>query len=265
VRIRILNFILFIPFLLCSISLWAQPNISYTPTSNIYTAGTAITTITPGNSGGAVATIAYAAQTNFATVTDPYSVATDASGNVFAINGTSGALYKFNSAGTGGTINTAVLNSPAGVVVDNSGNVWVTDFTGGASDAVYEFSATGTLLNTITGFSSPYGIAVDGSNNIFVANSGTSSIIKIAAGTTTKSNYITGMASAPYGITFDPSGNMFISENNANAIVKVAAGGTTVSAFFSTSLSGPRHLAADNAGNIYVSDYGNSSLPPRVV
>ena len=237
----------------------AQPIISYTPTSNIYTAGTAITTITPGNSGGAVAGISYGTQLNFATVTDPYSVATDASGNVFAINGTSGALYKFNSSGTGGTINTTTLNSPAGVAVDGLGNVWVTDFVGG-SDVVYKFSSTGTLLATITGFSSPYGIGVDASNSVYIANSGTNSIIKIAVGTTTKTNYITGMASAPYGITFDPSGNMFISENTANAIVKVAAGSTTVTAFFSTGLSGPRHLAADNAGNIYISDYGNGSI-----
>ena len=237
----------------------AQPIISYTPTSNIYTAGTAITTITPGNSGGAVAGISYGTQLNFATVTDPYSVATDASGNVFTINGTSGALYKFNSAGTGGTINTTTLSSPAGIAVDGLGNVWVTDFVGG-SDVVYKFSSTGTLLATITGFSSPYGIGVDASNNVYIANSGTNSIIKIAVGTTTKTNYITGMASAPYGIAFDPSGNMFISENTANAIVKVAAGTTTVSAFFSTGLSGPRHLAADNAGNIYVSDYGNGSI-----
>ena len=259
-RIRTLNFFCLISLVFCSTGLWAQPNISYTPTSNIYTAGTPITTITPGNSGGAVAGIAYGAQLNFATVTDPYSVATDASGNVFTINGSTGDLYKFNSAGTGGTINTTTLASPAGIAVDGLGNVWVTDFTGGASDAVYKFSSTGTLLATITGFSSPYGIGVDASNNVYIANSGTSSIIKIAVGTTTKTNYITGMASAPYGVTFDPSGNMFISENNANAIVKVAAGGTTVSAFFSTGLSGPRHLSADNAGNIYVSDYGNGAI-----
>jgi len=247
---------LFFLLIFCGSAL-AQPNISYTPSSNTLTVGTAAS-LTAGNNGSAVAGIGYASSSDFATVNDPYAVATDASGNVFTIDGTHGYLYKYNSAGVGGTINTSVLNSPAGIVVDGLGNVYVSDF-GSFNDYVYKFSSSGTLLATITGFSSPYGLAVDASNNVYVANSGNNTIKKIAAGATTATTYIT-LSTAPYGLAIDPAGNMFISENNANAIVKVAAGGTTVSAFYSTGLNGPRHITTDNAGNVYVSDYNNDAI-----
>jgi hypothetical protein len=238
------------------------PVISYA-TPQTYYISAPIITLSPTVTGtGTVGTAGYATSTNFAAITDTYEVDVDASGNVYSVNGTNGNLYKYNSDGVGGLINNTSLVSPSGLAVDGLGNIYVSDFVGGSTYNVLKFSNTGTLIGTTTGFDQPYGIAFDAANNAYVANTGTNSIIKINAGTTTKSTYIGGLANAPYGLAIDPSGNMYIGSNTGNNIVKVAAGGTVVSNFVlnTAGLSGPRHLDTDPLGNVYVSDYGNDLL-----
>jgi sugar lactone lactonase YvrE len=243
--------------LLCSLAL-AQPNISYSPSSNVYNPGVAITTLTPANSGGAVAGQTYNTSTTFASITGtPFTVATDLAGNVYSADESTGDLYKYTSAGVRTTLNSTTLTNPLNVGYDNStGYIYVSDF---GTNSVYRFNSSGTLLATITGFTQPYGLAIDQSGNVFVANNGGSSVKKIAAGASTATTFISSLTS-PYGVTFDASGNLYISSNTANTILKVPAGTSTAGAFVSTGLSGPRNLAYDGAGNIYVADYGNNAI-----
>jgi hypothetical protein len=240
------------------------PVISYA-TPQVYTINTAITPLLPTVTGTVGGSTAYNTSANFVAVNDTYEVDIDASNNVYSVNGTNGDLYKYNSAGVGGIINTTDLVSPSGLGVDNIGNIYVADFTSGPSGGTYavlKFNNTGTLLATITGFNQPYGIAFDAANNAYISNLGTNSIIKINAGTTTTSTYISGLANPPYGLAIDQSGNMYIGSNTNNNIVKVAAGTTTVTAFIpgTAGLSGPRQLSTDASGNIYVADFGNNVI-----
>jgi hypothetical protein len=240
------------------------PVISYV-TPQVYPINTAITPLLPSVTGTVGGSTAYNTSANFVAVNDTYEVDIDASNNVYSVNGTNGDLYKYNSSGVGGIINTTDLVSPSGLGVDNIGNIYVADFTSGPSGGTYavlKFNNTGTLLATMTGFNQPYGIAFDAANNAYISNLGTNSIIKINAGTTTTSTYISGLANPPYGLAIDQSGNMYIGSNTNNNIVKVAAGTTTVSAFIpgTAGLSGPRQLSTDAFGNIYVADFGNNVI-----
>jgi trimeric autotransporter adhesin len=229
----------------------AAPVISYA-SPQVYTVAVAIPPLAPTNTGGAVGS--YAAATTFKSVNSPYGVNIDASNNIFITDDVDGALYKYSSAGVGGTIYT-LLNQPTGIADDGSGNIFVSNF---GNNTVCKFSSSGTLLATITGFNAPYGITVDNSDNVYVVNNGTGSIIKIAAGTTTTSAFLTGFTN-PYGITIDAHGNTFVSQITSNSIIEIAAGSTTHTTF-ATGFNGPRNIQNDDLGNIYVADFGNNVI-----
>lgn len=240
-----------------AIQLLAQtaPGITYSPSTNIYSVGTPITTLSPTTSGGAVSPANYGAVSTFVSLNSAYSIFIDGSNNVFATDYNNGYVYKYNSAGT----NTLFINTPyfqtSEVAVDGSGNIYVSCYT---NNVVLKYSSSGTLLNTITGFSNPLGIAFDASNNAYVANSGAGNIIKIAAGTAATSTFLTGFSSI-YGIIIDASGNTYVSQLTQNNIIKIANGSTTKTTF-ATGFNLPRHLSEDAYGNIYVADYGNNAI-----
>jgi len=229
----------------------AAPSISYA-SPQVYPVNVAIPPLAPTNTGGAVGS--YATVTTFKNVNSPYAVVADASNNIFVTDDADGDLYKYNSAGVGGTIYLS-LNLPTGISDDAQGNIWVSDW---GANTVCKFSPSGTLLATIAGFNSPYGITVDNSNNIYVVDNGTGSIIKIAAGTTTTSTFLTGFTN-PYGITIDASGNTFVSQMTSNSIIEVAAGSTTHTTF-ATGFNTPRNIQDDDIGNIYVADFGDNLI-----
>jgi trimeric autotransporter adhesin len=229
----------------------AAPTITYA-SPQVYAVGVAIPPLRPANTGGAVGS--YGAATTFANVNTPYSVVVDATNNIFTTDDADGDLYKYNSAGAGGTIYTS-LNQPTGILDDASGNIYVSNW---GNNTVCKFSPSGTLLATIPGFNGPYGITADNLNNIYVVDNGTGSIIKIAAGTTTTSTFLTGFTN-PYGITIDASGNTFVSDMTANSIIEVASGSTTHTTF-ATGFSGPRNIQPDDFGNIYVADFVNNVI-----
>jgi hypothetical protein len=229
---------------------YAQVPIITYATPQVYTTGTAIATLSPTTSGGAIVTGSYAPTSTFANVSTPYGVALDASGNVYSLDESHGYLYK-NTA----TINIYNIYLATGIAVDGLGNIYVSDF---YTNNVLKLNSSGTVLSTTTGFNAPYGIAIDASNNAYVVDNGTNSVIKIAAGTTTKSTFLTGFTN-PYGITIDPSGNTFVSQITSNSIIKVAFGSTTQTTF-ATGFNGPRNLTNDASGNVYVADLGNNAI-----
>src|SRR6185312_1615293 len=66
-------------------NIFAQaPNISYSPSTAVLTLNTAMTVMTPSNSGGPVAGLAYGtgSQLSGATLNNPYGLGIDALGNI---------------------------------------------------------------------------------------------------------------------------------------------------------------------------------------
>jgi len=230
------------------------PNISYTPATNSYPAGTAISNLVPANTGGAVPAMIYGKTTTLtgtSAISSPTGLAVDASGNIYVTNNYN--IY---------TISSGVVSLLAG-----SGTSGFTDGQG-----------------TAASFSSPYAIAIDAQGNKYVADANNNVIRKITpsglvstlAGNG-KTGYIDGPGNMaefynPVGIAVDSYGNVYVADSYNNMIRKITpagevstfAGSTTAASANGTgtaaSFSNPYSLAIDASGNVYVADLGNNMV-----
>ena len=79
------------------------PAITYTPSTNVYQTGTAITTLTPANSGGAVPATTYGTVSTLASsatnINNPRGLASDGAGNIYEADFTGNLIYKITAAG----------------------------------------------------------------------------------------------------------------------------------------------------------------------
>ncbi|MEP6612693.1 MAG: Ig-like domain-containing protein, partial [Mucilaginibacter sp.] len=123
------------------------PIIAYT-TPQVYTVGTAITTLTPTNTGGAVGTFGFGTATALtgATLNNPRGVGIDASGNVYVTNSGNNTISKYNSSGT--YVSTfgsgATMSFPKDIVFDSAGNAYVLNLGASAgTGSVYKYNSSG--------------------------------------------------------------------------------------------------------------------------
>ena len=235
------------------------PNISYSPSNNTYTVGTAISPLTPTNTGGAVPAAGFGAGTALTgtTFNAPQGMAFDASGNLY-ITQNNGKTKVFNSGGTyTGTFGQA-QSMPVGIVFDSSGNAYILDQGAGV---VYKYNSAGVLQTTLSpggGFTTADAIAIDPSNNLYVADYGANRITKFATSGFQLATFTTNV-NQPTGVQVDASGNVFVLNKGSKTITKYNASGIYVSTVV-TGLSQPYGLGLDNDGNLYVGDYGSSKL-----
>ncbi|MFM7131998.1 MAG: PEP-CTERM sorting domain-containing protein [bacterium] len=117
------------------------------------------------------------------------------------------------------------------------------------SASVFATSAQGLNVN--------HGLAFDTSGNLFVANSQTSSILKITPGGVS-SVFATNRIFGPEALAFDSSGNLFISNTQNGTIVKADSAGTVSN--FATLVGDARGLGFDSSGNLYASTFGSSKI-----
>ncbi|MDO3626980.1 T9SS type A sorting domain-containing protein [Mucilaginibacter sp. BT774] len=245
-----------------SVSARAQaPNISYSPSTNSYTVGTAITALNPTNNpgGGTVAAFGYSTATAFGgSYSGPSNLNVDASGNVYIPNYSNNTVKKYNSAGT---LVTAAFgsgyNRPETVVADASGNIYVLN-TGGNN--ISKFNSSGTALGTFaSGFNSPYGMAIDSSGNIYVADYGNNAVKKYNSGGTLQLT-ITTSISGPSNVATDASGNVFVLNLTARTVTKYNSSGTFQSTFKTGLSNSSFGFWVDGANNVYVGDSGNNKV-----
>ncbi|WP_429382179.1 gliding motility-associated C-terminal domain-containing protein [Mucilaginibacter sp. UYCu711] len=230
------------------------PKIGY-DTPVVFVAGKPISTLSPTNTGGKVYPANYGPSSLFANYTTPFSLAIDAADNIYTTNNTTGDISKYSPEGMLlFTINSG-SSQASEVAIDAIGNIFVSQFT---DNTVLKYDATGKLIATIHGFNDPYGIAFDSNNNAFVANYLDGKILKIAAGDTTATTYVTGLTT-PYGMAIDAKNIIYVSEQSVGDIIKIAPG-TLTKSIYSLGFNGPRHLSKDQFGNIYVADFGNNAV-----
>lgn len=223
-----------------------------------------------GNNLGIISTVAGngtygfsgdgSAATN-AKINYPYSVAVDASGDLFIADLSNNRIRKVD---TNGIITTVAGNGPSGTFGTYSGD-------GGAA--------------TNAGLNFPSGVAVDSKGNVFIADEyngrvrkvDTNGIIITVAGGGSGSDggaATNASLNRPWGVVLDAVGNLFIGDLGNNRVRKVDANGiiTTVagngSASFSgdggaatnASLNGPTGVAVDAVGNLFIADYENERI-----
>ena len=146
-------------------------------------------------------------------LTNPYGIAVDASGNVYVADNAENSLAKLSPSGalsSGGTF----LNgedSPYGVAVDANSNLYITDNL--SNEVVKEILNPGGYYTKsvlpLSGLSSPMGIAVDAHGNVYIADSLHDRVVKAtpSGSTYTQSTVPTSTLSLPEAVAIDGSGN----------------------------------------------------------
>lgn len=216
------------------------------------------------------------------TVSYPFGVAADSSGNVYVGQG-NGAVRKITSSGSLSTLAT-MTGALRGAAVDSSGNVYVSDYNNNKimkvtqSGVVTTFAGSGTQgysgdggAATSAWLNKPTGLVFNSSGDLFFADSGNNAIRKITVSTGIISTFATGF-NFPMGIGVDSSGNFYVGNYMDQTIKKITSGGT-VSTFAGSGTAGfndatgtsavfnyPSGIAVDSSGNVYVGDETNQRI-----
>ncbi|HEX7837343.1 MAG TPA: NHL repeat-containing protein [Kofleriaceae bacterium] len=208
---------------------------------------------------------------------NPAGVTVDSAGNVYVADSNNSSIRKVTAAGVvttlagtasmfgsaDGTGADARFNDPAGVVIDSAGNVYVADRDNSTIRKVTPAGVVTTLAGTAsrvggadgTGadarFYGPRGVAVDSIGNVYVADSGTSTIRKVApagvvttlAGTAGMTGSADGTRSAarfdhPTGVAVDSAGNVYVADSGNSTIRKVTPTGTTTTVAGTAGMAG---------------------------
>jgi streptogramin lyase len=199
----------------------------------------------------------------------PYRVAIDASGNVYISNTQDNKVLKETlSQGvyTESVVVSSGLATPYGVAADASGNVYIAD--NGHNRVLKETFSSGSYTQSVvttSALSYPTGVAVDISGNLYIADTGHGRVLKETPSgnsyTETALTYNSNFAQIT-GIAVDSIGNIFVSDIDNNAVYEEAysAGSYTPSTVPTSGLNYPYDVAADASGNLYISDFTNKRI-----
>lgn len=185
-------------------------------------------------------------------------LATDTKGDVFVANYGSGTVNEYSSTGALlRTISTGVSGT-LNIATDASGDLFVSSNSTYPAKVV-EYSATGTLKNTLTGLSYAGALATDSKGDIFVADSGKNAVLEFSASGTLLRT-ITDSISGPGSLATDASGNVYVANNSNNTVTEYSATGTRIETL-SVGTASAHSLATDKSGNVYVgnNNYGSTS------
>lgn len=184
----------------------------------------------------------------------PFSLASDASGNVYAALPNKNSLYKITTNGAISTFTNSALNLPYGVALDPTGNLFAANF---GNNAIVRISTNGAVTTYATkGINKPYALTFDSASNLYVANQGNSTVVRISTnGTST--TLISGMA-LPTGLAVDATGTVYVADKTRGTITRLPLGGYT--AVFAYGLNQPTALALDPSGTLYAVNSGNNSV-----
>jgi uncharacterized protein (TIGR03437 family) len=234
---------------------WQAGGLAVDSSGNLYIADSSNSRVRMISTSGIISTIAGGNCCNSAegvlattaTLSTPWAVAVDSSGNIYiADTGTN----KVRQVSTSGTITTVAGNGSAGYTGDGG-------------------PATNAQL------SAPRGIALDSAGNLYIADRNNNRIRKVFGGTITTvagggaslgdGGAATGaQLNQPSAVALDSSGNLYIADTSNNRIREVSGGTITTvvgggssgdgSSATSASLSTPLGVAVDSSGNLYMSD-----------
>jgi len=245
--------------------LFAQaPAISYTPSTNNYATGTAITPLTPANSGGAVpATFGYGGAASLTAGTggwnQPKGIAINASDQVYITNLGQFYIYKYDNSGN---LLASIATSGialTGIVATSTGDLYALQKVTGS---IYKISGdvfSNTVITTISGATGNNNMAIDASNNLYITTSTGVSKYNIAGNTTTTPITAGAHINGPSGVAVDAAGNIYVLNFTGGTLEKFNSAGVWQSTLVS-GLSSPYGLAMDGSGNFFIGQTGSSVI-----
>jgi sugar lactone lactonase YvrE len=182
---------------------------------------------------------------------NPKGLVFDSSGNLFAGDYGSGAVYEFTSGGTQSTY-ANVGGLPVGAAFDSAGNLYESDYTSGNIYKIMPGGSSQTFF--ASGLGGPEALAFDRAGNLYVACQKNSQVIEITPDGRT-STFASGL-SRPEGLAFNGAGVLFVS--CLSSIIEIATNGAQ--ATFLSGLDEPDGIAFDGAGNLYVAETPEYSI-----
>lgn len=192
-------------------------------------------------------------RSTFATGLDyPTGLAFDSAGDLFEADQFTGTIYEWKAGGTTRSTFATGLGQPGPMAFNAAGTLFVN-----VNGAVDEFNSAGTVINTITGFTSVERIAFDAQGNLYVADINAGKIIKTTP-TGTQSTFASGL-SAPNGLAFNTAGDLFVSSGDGGStITEITPGGSQ--SLFASGLNSPATLAFDKTGDLFVAEEGGYDI-----
>jgi sugar lactone lactonase YvrE len=226
--------------------------------ANNGTAGTVLKE-TPSAVGYSESIVANRSSTGLS-VSSPFGIAVDGSGNVYIAYWTDNQVIK-ETLTTGGylqsTIGSGLLN-PRGVAVDGSGNVYIAD---SENDRVLKetLGSSSYIQSVITTNVFSNAIAVDGFGNVYIApiNNGLIKETPSSAGyvqTTIGSGIF---VDSPEGVAVDGSGNVYIADTSNNRVLKEDVADPPSLSFAATSVGS---TSSDSPQTVTIQNVGNAAL-----
>jgi hypothetical protein len=200
---------------------------------------------------------------------DPWSLAFDASGNLYAgsQNGTSptGFVTEYAPGGTSPSRTIDLSGTPRGLVVDASDNLYVV---GNAKAGCCSFQGFGAAygpngkkrLQKLTGVASfPGRPAIDAQGNLYVPNFDTfpGNVVVYAPGAKKPARAIQDGIGFPKALAFDSGGNLYVLNNTfrfGSNVTVYAAGTGTLIRTISKGMKSAYTMVLDSHDNVYVAN-----------
>ncbi len=159
-----------------------------------------------------------------ATGANPFSIAFDASGNLYSAN-SNNTISKITSGGivTNTWATLAASSNPQFMVFDPTGNLYVSCW---GTSTVSKINSGGTVTDVWSLGTSvwPAGIVLDDLGNIFTANFNNNTISKITSnGTVTQSYVSLASGSAPFFLAKDAAGNLYVTNMGNGKVSKISS------------------------------------------
>ena len=197
-------------------------------------------------------------------INNPVAVAVSASGEIFVANNNAptgalhaGSLTAYSASGALLFTVSSGVSLPSSVAVDAAGNVYVANYNTDkyGDGSVAEYSASGMLLQTFTGFSDAQNVMVDSKGDVFVACvsgdiSSTGYVAEFSAAGVLQQVISYGV-NTPDGLAVDSSGDVYVANYTANTVTEYSASGVNLNTF-SDGVTKPVSVAVDSYGDVYV-------------
>jgi hypothetical protein len=193
--------------------------------------------------------------TAFASMPNPYRLAVDSTGNLYAANPFTNIVEKFDASGNGATFAAVGTNGINGIAFDHHGDLFVVNNLG----VIYQVSATGNAaLFTNSGFASASALAFDTNNNLYLAAGGPNYPAVYKFNDLGNMNtFATNGLDQPVGMAFDASGDLWVGNNGSQGLSVFDTNGDET--FFITGFYHNLGVAFDHNGKLYVSTVGSPS------